>query len=133
MGAGGLFFELLGLKFHDCFVFQKQYTLLMCSARNNRLEVVNFLLDNLDRVDLDAVDMDHQTALHHAALGGHIEIVQKLVHVGANPTTVDKVIVTITDPLYGSIRLMGGFQGMFRGKIFAALKSQYSHKSYFTY
>lgn len=65
----------------------------MCAARNNRLEVVNFLLDNLDRVDLDAVDIDHQTALHHAALGGHIEIVQKLVHVGANPTTVDKVML----------------------------------------
>ncbi|XP_065215525.1 ankyrin repeat and death domain-containing protein 1A-like isoform X3 [Planococcus citri] len=71
-------------------VNKKQYTLLMCAARNNRLEVVNFLLDNLDRVDLDAIDIDHQTALHHAAIGGHIEIVQKLVHVGANPTTVDK-------------------------------------------
>lgn len=63
----------------------------MCAAKNNRLEVVNFLLDNLDNVDLNAVDIERQTALHLAAVGGHIEIVQKLVHLGANPTAVDKV------------------------------------------
>lgn len=63
----------------------------MCAAKNNRLEVVNFLLDNLDSVDMNAVDVDQQTALHHAAIGGHIEIVQKLVHLGSNPTAVDKV------------------------------------------
>lgn len=63
----------------------------MCAAKNNRLEVVNFLLDNLYSVDLNAVDVDQQTALHHAAVGGHLEIVEKLVHLGAVPTTVDKV------------------------------------------
>lgn len=70
---------------------QKQNTLLMCAAKNNRLDVVNFILDNLDVVDLNAVDVDQQTALHHAAVGGHLEIVEKLVHLGAIPTVVDKV------------------------------------------
>lgn len=63
----------------------------MCAAKNNRLDVVNFILDNLDVVDLNAVDVDQQTALHHAAIGGHLEIVEKLVHLGAIPTVIDKV------------------------------------------
>ncbi len=65
--------------------------MLMCAAKNNRLEVVNFILDNLDSVDLNALDIDQQTALHHAAIGGHLEIVEKLVHLGAVPTVLDKV------------------------------------------
>lgn len=73
------------------FVFQKQYTLLMCAARNNRLSVVNFLLDTIDDVGLDAFDTDHQTALHHAAFAGHTHVVRRLVHAGANTSTTNKV------------------------------------------
>lgn len=63
----------------------------MCAARNNRLSVVNFLLDTIDDVGLDAFDTDHQTALHHAAIAGHTHVVRRLVHAGANTSTTNKV------------------------------------------
>ncbi|XP_060851958.1 ankyrin repeat and death domain-containing protein 1A-like [Rhopalosiphum padi] len=69
---------------------KKQYTLLMCAARNNRLSVVNFLLDTIEDVGLDAFDTDHQTALHHAAIAGHTHVVRRLVHAGANTSTTNK-------------------------------------------
>lgn len=70
--------------------FQKQYTLLMCSAKNNRTDVINFLLETLEDVTVDEVDMENQTALHHAAAGGHIEAVKRLVDVGAHTNAKDK-------------------------------------------
>ncbi|KAG8307575.1 hypothetical protein J6590_018452 [Homalodisca vitripennis] len=68
----------------------KQYTLLMCAARNNRLSVVNFLLDSLEHVDVDLVDMDRQTALHHAAQAGHKDVVARIVQAGANTKVVNR-------------------------------------------
>ncbi|EEZ97168.2 Tankyrase-like Protein [Tribolium castaneum] len=63
---------------------KKHYTLLMCAARNNRISVVDFLIDTLEDTRVDAVDIDSQTALFHAAMGGHIEIVKRLIDLGAN-------------------------------------------------
>ncbi|KAJ8914197.1 hypothetical protein NQ315_015970 [Exocentrus adspersus] len=62
---------------------EAQYTLLMCAARNNRGEVVDFLLDTLEDVKVDAIDADGQTALFHAALFGHAAIVRRLIEIGA--------------------------------------------------
>jgi ankyrin repeat protein len=70
----------------------------MCAARNNRSEVVDFLLDTLEDIKVDAVDLEQQTALYHAALGGHAGIVRRLVEVGAKPDARNKVplhIVTL--------------------------------------
>lgn len=68
----------------------------MCAARNNRLSVVNFLLDTIEDVGLDAFDTDHQTALHHAAIAGHTHVVRRLVHAGANTSTTNKVKIVFT-------------------------------------
>ncbi|XP_018323307.1 ankyrin repeat and death domain-containing protein 1A-like isoform X4 [Agrilus planipennis] len=65
----------------------KNYTLLICAAKNNKLEIVNYLLDTLEDIRVDCGDVEGQTALHHAAVGGHLEVVKKLLDVGA---TVDK-------------------------------------------
>ncbi|XP_068082539.1 ankyrin repeat and death domain-containing protein 1A-like [Anabrus simplex] len=64
-------------------VNRKQYTLLMCAARNNQLEVLNFLLDTLEDINLDATDADHQTALFHAAHAGHTDVVKRLIQARA--------------------------------------------------
>ncbi|ERL84740.1 hypothetical protein D910_02165 [Dendroctonus ponderosae] len=61
-----------------------QYTLLTCAARNNRAEVIDFLLDTLEDVQIDAVDGDGQTALFHAAANGHVSIVKRLIEMGAS-------------------------------------------------
>ncbi|XP_044262237.1 ankyrin repeat and death domain-containing protein 1A-like isoform X2 [Tribolium madens] len=63
---------------------KKHYTLLMCAARNNRITIVDFLIDTLEDTRVDAVDIDGQTALFHAAMGGHIEIIKRLIDLGAN-------------------------------------------------
>jgi ankyrin repeat protein len=63
----------------------------MCAARNNRSEVVDFLLDTLEDIKVDAVDLEQQTALYHAALGGHAGIVRRLVEAGAKTDARNKV------------------------------------------
>lgn len=71
-------------------VNKKGYTLLMCAARNNRLSVIQFLMDTLEHIDVDIIDCEGQTALHHAAIAGHREIVARLVQIGANTRTANK-------------------------------------------
>lgn len=56
----------------------------MCASRNNRTQVVDYLLDTLEDVKLDAVDVDGQTALFHASLFGHGQIVRRLIEMGAS-------------------------------------------------
>jgi ankyrin repeat protein len=63
----------------------------MCAARNNRSDVVDFLLDTLEDIKVDAVDLEQQTALFHAALGGHTGIVRRLVEAGAKTDVRNKV------------------------------------------
>lgn len=55
----------------------------MCAAKNNRLDVVEFLLDTLEDVKVDSIDLEGQTALFHAAMGGHACVVRRLVEAGA--------------------------------------------------
>ena len=76
-------------------LLQKHYTLLMCAARNNRREVVDFVLDTLEDIKVDAVDLEQQTALYHAAQGGHAGIVRRLVEAGAKTETRNKVLSNI--------------------------------------
>lgn len=64
---------------------------MICAAKNDRVDVVDFLLDTLEDVRLDAVDMDGQTALYHAAMGGHYDVVRRLVEAGATPDKRNKV------------------------------------------
>lgn len=79
------------LLYHYLLVLQKLYTLLMCAARNNRLSVVSFLLDSLEHVDVELVDVERQSALHHAAQAGHREVAARIVKAGASAKVVDKV------------------------------------------
>ncbi|XP_076260558.1 uncharacterized protein LOC143196611 isoform X1 [Rhynchophorus ferrugineus] len=65
-------------------VTKARYTLLICAARNNRANVIDFLLDTLEDVHIDAIDADGQTALFHAAANGHACIVKRLIEMGAS-------------------------------------------------
>lgn len=49
--------------------------------------MVDFLLDTLEDVKIDAADVEGQTAMYHAAMGGHYQIVRRLIEAGA---TIDK-------------------------------------------
>lgn len=65
----------------------------MCAAKNNRLEVVDYLLDTLEDVRVDAADIEGQTALFHAAMGGHTGVVRRLVEAGATLDRRNKVFL----------------------------------------
>ncbi|XP_059487078.1 ankyrin repeat and death domain-containing protein 1A-like isoform X2 [Neocloeon triangulifer] len=62
---------------------KKQYTLLMCAVHNNRLDVVNFLLETVEDIEIDVEDLEQQTALFHAAHNGHHDVVKRLIEAGA--------------------------------------------------
>lgn len=70
----------------------------MCAARNNRIEVVDFLIDTLEDTRVDAVDIDGQTALFHAAMGGHVAIVKRLIELEANLDKRNKVTKKLRFP-----------------------------------
>lgn len=63
----------------------------MCAARNNRIEVVDFLIDTLEDTRVDSIDIDGQTALFHAAMGGHVTVVKRLIELDANLDKRNKV------------------------------------------
>ncbi|KAK3925029.1 Ankyrin repeat and death domain-containing protein 1A [Frankliniella fusca] len=71
-------------------LFQKELTLLMCGARNSRLSVVNLILESLEEPNLEVVDAEQQTALYHAAMGGHGPILDVLIRAGADANTRNK-------------------------------------------
>lgn len=70
---------------------KKHYTLLMCAAKNNRLDVVDYLLETLEDVRIDALDLEGQSALFHASMGGHFLVVRRLVEAGSTADKRNKV------------------------------------------
>ena len=63
------------------------YTLLHYAAKDNRLEVIEYLVSS--GCDINAVDDDEQTPLHKSAMFGHTEAVKLLVSRGANVNQID--------------------------------------------
>ena len=64
------------------------FTLLHYAAKENRLEVIEYLVSS--GCDINAIDDDKQTALHKSAIYGHTESVKLLIDKGANVNQVDK-------------------------------------------
>jgi hypothetical protein len=63
---------------------------LVEAAERGRLDAVNLMIELGWNVDVRAVaQAHHQTALHGAAYGGHLDVVQALVAHGADPTIED--------------------------------------------
>ena len=58
------------------------YTILMYASEYNNSEIVQLLLDN--KVDIDYVGYDGNTALHIACRFGNTEIVRLLIDAGAD-------------------------------------------------
>lgn len=73
------------------------FTLLICGSHNNRVSVVSYLLERVADVDVDATDVEGQTALYHAALGGHTTVLRRLVRASAHPAKRNKVISSMRD------------------------------------
>ncbi|KAL1117602.1 hypothetical protein AAG570_003917 [Ranatra chinensis] len=72
-------------------VNRKEYDVVMCAVRNNCVEVVDLLVETLERLDLTARDVEGNGALHHAASAGHAAIVDKLLSLGADPNATNKL------------------------------------------
>lgn len=63
----------------------------MCAARNNREDVVDYLLETLENIDFEAADNEGLTCLHQASAEGHGRIVSKLLALSGNPNSTDLV------------------------------------------
>ncbi|XP_043284516.1 ankyrin repeat and death domain-containing protein 1A-like isoform X2 [Venturia canescens] len=59
-------------------VNKKQYTLLMCASRGNSVGVVEYLTEAVESLSVDATDCTGATALHHAAVAGHRDVILSL-------------------------------------------------------
>ncbi|CAB3386911.1 Hypothetical predicted protein [Cloeon dipterum] len=64
-------------------------TAFMIACSKNRSDVVEYLLANKD-IDLSKEDIGGRTALHHATRSGCVDLVQNLLHHGADLTKKDK-------------------------------------------
>ena len=67
--------------------YQFGFTLLHYAAKENRLEVIEYLVSS--GCDINAVDDDGQTPLHKSAMLGHTESVKLLTDKGANVNQID--------------------------------------------
>ena len=66
---------------------QYGFTLLHHAAKENKTEIIEFLVNK--GCNIDEVDDDEQTALHKAAMFGHAEAVKTLLENGANANKGD--------------------------------------------
>ncbi|XP_014611333.1 PREDICTED: ankyrin repeat and death domain-containing protein 1A-like [Polistes canadensis] len=62
-------------------VNKKQYTLLMCGARGNNVNVVKYLAEAVESLNGDATDYTGATALHHAAVAGHPGVISAICNI----------------------------------------------------
>ena len=78
-------------------------TLLIVAVLNNKIELVEFLLENVELFDIDAAAQSGNTALHIAANAGSFELVSLLLDAGANPRAVNKQVNDATPLDYASL------------------------------
>ena len=67
--------------------YQFGFTLLHYAAKENRLEVIEYLVSS--GCDINAVDDEGQTPLHKSTMFGHTESVKLLIGKGANVNQID--------------------------------------------
>lgn len=72
---------------------KKHQSILHCASKNNKSEVIKYLLNNcpVNDLGLDVKDKKHQTALHFAVINSDLEVVNKLIECGASIAIKDKV------------------------------------------
>jgi ankyrin repeat protein len=69
--------------------FGKSALLLAVSMYEMKEEIIDLLLEH-DKVNVDDVDEDGETALHLAVWNSNVDVFQKLLEKGANPNIFDK-------------------------------------------
>ena len=84
--------------------YQFGFTLLHYAAKENRVEVIEYLV--ISGCDINAVDDDEQTPLHKSTMFGHRQSVQLLIDKGA---IVNKVDINGNTPLHVAIMSGGDF------------------------
>ncbi|XP_023215354.1 ankyrin repeat and death domain-containing protein 1A-like [Centruroides sculpturatus] len=66
-------------------------TVLHCGTQNSNVEIVNFLIESVENIQVNTVDKNGQTALHIAAMNNCMEITEKLIQAGADVSIKDKM------------------------------------------
>jgi ankyrin repeat protein len=66
---------------------------MIIAAEQGLFETFQFLI-NLPSIDVDAIDDDAMTALHHACNNGNFKIAQLLLDKGANPNLLERTLMS---------------------------------------
>lgn len=53
----------------------------MCASRGNSVGVVEYLTEAVESLSVDATDCTGATALHHAAVAGHRDVILSLARI----------------------------------------------------
>lgn len=65
------------------------------AANLNRIDIVKFLLEFFrDELDVNSVNTEMRTAIHVAAMEGHVSVIEFYVSIGGNPNAVDSQRLT---------------------------------------
>ena len=78
-----------------CFNFRKKKTLppIHAAVSKNNIENVKNILEN-NKEAIGELDFDEKTPLHHAAQGGHIDIIKLLLENQVEIDTLDNLNMT---------------------------------------
>ncbi|XP_064312160.1 ankyrin repeat and death domain-containing protein 1A isoform X3 [Phalacrocorax carbo] len=58
--------------------------LLHCAAQRGHIQVMEFIMEDLEDMCVDKTDKEENTALHLAAKNGHLSVLQKIIDVGVD-------------------------------------------------
>ncbi|KAJ8304114.1 hypothetical protein KUTeg_017697 [Tegillarca granosa] len=64
--------------------------LLHCASQNNNINVMNFIFESLENINVNEVDKCDRTSLHLAAENGHLEAVMRLIDMRCDCARRDK-------------------------------------------
>ncbi|XP_062569543.1 ankyrin repeat and death domain-containing protein 1A-like isoform X1 [Saccostrea cucullata] len=64
--------------------------ILHCAAQNNHVDVMNFIFESLENINVNEEEMAGRTPLHLAAEAGHIEAVMRLIDMRCDANRRDK-------------------------------------------
>ena len=101
----------------------QRQTLLQCASKKGHFDLVKWFIE-VRLANLDLVDINLNSALHLAAYGGHAEIVNYLLHNGANSTLINKWGMTAEqEGIIHGTPITGLFQSMREKNMFEMAKN----------
>ncbi|KAK3595191.1 hypothetical protein CHS0354_002795 [Potamilus streckersoni] len=69
---------------NECRYYGQDMGVLHCAAQHNHQEVMNFIFESLENLDINCREKNDKTPLHLAAEAGHLQAVMRLIDMGCD-------------------------------------------------